>query len=64
MSITVEIYIVNDHAGRAVAFDARSVVLHSPREGLNNDVLRGLETDMDKLINERLQLALEKGGVA
>ena len=62
MTIAIDVHSGKDCTGKVIALDVRSCVFHSPREGLNNAVLRDLENDLDKLINERLRLAMEKGG--
>lgn len=60
MHIYIDIAQCTDpHTGRVLAAEARAEVSHSPREGYDNSVLAELETELGKLITEKINLALD-----
>lgn len=62
MSIDIEIHKVYIGAGETVAVEAEAIILFSPKEGFNADKLAALEEDLGKIVTERLNAALKKGG--
>jgi len=64
MSIDIEIHKVRSCTGETVAVEAEAIILFSPKEGFNADELAALEKDLGKIVTERLNAALKKGGAA
>ena len=62
MFIYVNLNEVTDCRGEAKYFYPDVRVEHSPREGLNHEVIRKLENELQELVTKRLNEAMRKEG--
>ena len=60
MFIYVNLNEVTNCRGEAMYFDPNVRVEHSPREGLNHEVIRKLENELQELVTKRLSEAMSK----
>lgn len=64
MYIEIRPDIVLDAYGRTVDVNVDVMIMHTPREGFNNEKLGKLERDLKVMLRARLNDALKKGGEA
>lgn len=62
MYIEIRPDIVIDSHGRTVDVPEDVVIMHTPREGFDNEKLGKLERDLKVMLRARLNDALKKGG--
>ena len=60
MLISVYTNEVYDGYGRINSVYPQAVVNHSPREGLDHEVIRNLENELQELVTKRLNEAISK----
>lgn len=61
MLISVYTHECYDVYGRIKWVDPVVSVNHSPREGLDHEIIRKLENELQELVTKRLNEAIEKG---
>lgn len=60
MLISVYTHEVYDGYGRIKSVYPQAVVNHSPREGLDHEVIRKLENELQELVTKRLNEAISR----
>jgi len=62
MSIDIYLHESRTSSGQMAAVCAEARILHSPREGFDNEKLGALERDLSVFLTDRINAAIKRGG--